>query len=144
MSKGSLTAPEDSDDDSSDDGSSIDSARTSIGQEGPGNQETDALLYERGGSAPVPWSQRDNHRRRSLGYHIFYLVFGFLAICLAGYVLSHAATNITDAIGISAMRLVIPIHSGDQARLSYKWSASLPRTLRGSFTGNCFVPGLTV
>lgn len=52
ISKGSLIASEDSDD-SSDDGSSIDSARTSIGQEGPGNQETDALLYERGGSAPV-------------------------------------------------------------------------------------------
>jgi len=39
--------------------------------------------------------------RRSLGYHIFYLILGFLAICLAGYILSHAATTITDELGIS-------------------------------------------
>lgn len=101
ISKGSLVAPEDSDDDSSDDDSNTDSARTSIDQEESQNRETDALLPQGGNSAPVPRSQGHNHRRRSLGYHIFYLVLGFLSICLAGYVLAHAATNIADGIGIS-------------------------------------------
>ncbi|KAJ3455216.1 hypothetical protein MRS44_013945 [Fusarium solani] len=81
INKGSLTAPEDSDDGSSDDDSNIDSTRASIGQEDSGNQETDALLHQRGGWAHRPLSQT--------------------TICLAGYILSDAATNITVAIGIS-------------------------------------------
>ena len=39
--------------------------------------------------------------RRPLSHHLFHLVFGFLAICLAGYILSQAATNITDEVGVS-------------------------------------------
>lgn len=101
ISKGSLTAPEDSDDDSDDDDSSAHSARTSLSQEGPEHRETDALLRQSGRSVLPPQSRRDHRGRRSLRYHIFYLVVGFLAIFLAGYVLSHAAANITDAIGIS-------------------------------------------
>ncbi|XP_014553585.1 hypothetical protein COCVIDRAFT_107319 [Bipolaris victoriae FI3] len=72
ISKGALTAPEDSDD-SSDDESS-------------GEENT------------VGPSRR---KHQSLRYHLFYLLLGFLAICLAGYVLSHAATTITDEFGIS-------------------------------------------
>ncbi|CAH0026947.1 unnamed protein product [Clonostachys rhizophaga] len=101
ISKGSLIAPEDSDDDSSDDDSNTDSARTSIDEEGSESRETDALLNHEGNLAIGPQSQRHSHHRRSLVYHIFYLVLGFLSICLAGYVLAHAATNIADGIGIS-------------------------------------------
>lgn len=100
ISKGNLIAPEDSDDDSNDGNSDTGSARTSVDREGSENRETDALLHQEGSSAPVPRSQGHNHGRHSLGYHISYLVLGFLSICLAGYVLTHAATNITDAIGI--------------------------------------------
>lgn len=101
ISKGSLTAPEDSDEDHCDDSRSTDSGRTSAGEGESDNRETDALLHQGGSPTPVPRSRRENHRRRNLGYHIFYLVLGFLAICLAGYILSHAATNIAGAIGIS-------------------------------------------
>ncbi|CEJ89987.1 hypothetical protein VHEMI05800 [[Torrubiella] hemipterigena] len=40
-------------------------------------------------------------RERSLGYHATRLIFGFLAISLAGYVLSQATINIIDQLGIS-------------------------------------------
>uniref|UniRef100_A0A8H7N6B6 Sodium/calcium exchanger membrane region domain-containing protein n=1 Tax=Bionectria ochroleuca TaxID=29856 RepID=A0A8H7N6B6_BIOOC len=101
ISKGSLIAPEDSDDDNSDDDGNTDSARTSIDEEGSESRETDALLNHDGNSATGPLSQQHSLHRRSLGYHISYLVLGFLSICLAGYVLAHAATNIADGIGIS-------------------------------------------
>lgn len=51
----------------------------------------------------------NGHRRRSLSYHTAYLIFGFLAICLAGYVLSQAAINITDQLGISDVLFSIVI-----------------------------------
>lgn len=40
-------------------------------------------------------------REQSLGYHATRLIFGFLAISLAGYVLSQATINIIDQLGIS-------------------------------------------
>lgn len=97
ISKGSLTAPEDTDEDSSD-GESV---RTSISREGRETLESGSQVREQGGLTPASPSLRDYRGRRSLGYHAPYLVLGFVAISLAGYVLSHAATNITDAIGIS-------------------------------------------
>lgn len=50
-------------------------------------------------AAPEP--ARPHRSRRGLAYHCGFLFLGFLAICLAGYVLSQAATNITDQFGIS-------------------------------------------
>jgi Ca2+/Na+ antiporter len=101
ISKGSLTAPVDLDDSSSDDGSDGESVSTLISREGYEALESGSQVPERGGSTPAPSPQRDYRGQRSLTYHIFYLVLGFAAISLAGYVLSHAATNITDAIGMS-------------------------------------------
>lgn len=105
ISKGSLVAPEDSDessDESSDGQSDTDSARTSASREGSEDQEPSAWLHQRSGSStPLLPVQRVSRGQRSLGYHILYLIFGFLAICLAGYVISHAAMNITDALGLS-------------------------------------------
>jgi Ca2+/H+ antiporter len=49
-------------------------------------------------SSTKPLSHR---RRRDLKYHVFYLLFGFFAICLAGYVLSHAASSIVDEFKMS-------------------------------------------
>ncbi|KAF5666067.1 hypothetical protein FHETE_6368 [Fusarium heterosporum] len=113
ISRGSLVAPEDSDDDSSDDesdGSSTESIEPSVSRHNnpdgreerriENRREGDPLLSNRPDMAVLP-DAVGQRRRRSLGYHIALLVLGFAAICLASYVLSHAAINITDAIGIS-------------------------------------------
>lgn len=114
ISKGVLTAPEDSDDDSSDDESSDGDNMINITERTPllSDQTKDVLnrstQVESNGqtqkiseSAPAAPSRTTRLNRRTLRYHIFHLVLGFLAICLAGYVLSHAATSITDEFGIS-------------------------------------------
>ncbi|KAK1757971.1 Sodium/calcium exchanger protein-domain-containing protein [Echria macrotheca] len=43
----------------------------------------------------------EQRHRHGLWYHFGFLILGLLAISLAGYVLSQAATNITDEFGIS-------------------------------------------
>jgi Ca2+/H+ antiporter len=111
ISRGKLTAPEDSDDESSDeesdDGSNvIERTSTSRNQDvaspyGSIHTESSALINPTNSSAPVSASHTSGRKRRTLKYHLFYLVLGFLAICLAGYVLSQAATNITDEFAIS-------------------------------------------
>ncbi|EXM14382.1 Sodium/calcium exchanger membrane region [Fusarium oxysporum f. sp. vasinfectum] len=111
ISRGSLTAPEGSDDDSSDDESdtlSIESTPSVRSPLLPSHEDREPEdRNERGqrvdGSPQVAGvaNVSSRRRRRSLGYHAGFLVLGFLAICLSGYVLSHAAMNVTDAIGIS-------------------------------------------
>lgn len=99
ISRGTLSAPEDSDDDTSDE-SYAESTDTESISHGPyESRETDALIRPTG--SPSPRSSQPRARRHSLRYHVAYLIFGFLAICLSGYVLSQAATNIIDASGAS-------------------------------------------
>jgi hypothetical protein len=52
-------------------------------------------------SATQPPPRPGRQRPHTLKYHVFYLLLGFLAICLAGYVLSHAATTIVDEFNLS-------------------------------------------
>lgn len=87
IGRGVLAAPEESD---SDDSGDEDDA-SSVGS-------TTALLAD---GSPLRVRQRRN--QHSLVHHGFYLIFGFLAICLAGYVLSQAAINIVDQLRISDM-----------------------------------------
>ncbi|KAG5808128.1 hypothetical protein H9Q74_007205 [Fusarium xylarioides] len=111
ISRGSLTAPEGSDDDSSDDKSDTSSIESTPSvrspllprHEEPEPEERSERDQRVDGSpeAAVVTNVPNRRRRRGLGYHIGFLVLGFLAICLSGYVLSHAAINVTDAIGIS-------------------------------------------
>ncbi|KAF4434139.1 hypothetical protein FACUT_7991 [Fusarium acutatum] len=111
ISRGSLTAPEVSDDDSSDDESDILSAQSTPSvrtpllpgndEREPGDRNERDQRVDGCPEAAVVTNVSSRRRRRSLGYHIGFLVLGFLAICLSGYVLSHAAINVTDAIGIS-------------------------------------------
>ncbi|KAH7193896.1 uncharacterized protein B0J16DRAFT_86917 [Fusarium flagelliforme] len=111
ISRGSLTAPEGSDDDSSDDGSDTSSIESTPSVKSPllsRQEEREAEdRNERDqradGSPEMSGVTNVGSRRRgrSLGYHIGFLVLGFLAICLSSYVLSHAAINVTDAIGMS-------------------------------------------
>lgn len=88
--QGILTAPEDSDSDSDSSSMYIRDDSDSSDESGDDNaepSEATALLPRR--------------RAHSLGYHAAYLLFGFSAICLAGYVLSQAAIHIVDALEIS-------------------------------------------
>ncbi|KAF5687828.1 sodium calcium transporter [Fusarium denticulatum] len=110
ISRGSLTAPEGSDNDSSDDESdtlSIESTPSVNRPLLPNHEEREPEDSERdqriNGSpeATMVTNAPSRRRRRSLGYHFRFLALGFSAICLSGYVLSHAAINVTDAIGIS-------------------------------------------
>jgi hypothetical protein len=50
---------------------------------------------------PVATPVVPRRKRHNLRYHVGILFLGFLSICLAGNVLSHAATTITDQFGIS-------------------------------------------
>jgi Ca2+/H+ antiporter len=97
ISRGSLTAPEDSDSDS-------DSNETSSSTSSHDRSTTHAGTgAERSAPASVttpllPSQLRSKHR--SLLNHIFHLILGFLAICLSGYVLSHSASSIVDLLAI--------------------------------------------
>jgi Ca2+/H+ antiporter len=95
-----LVAPEDSDSDSDTDGDSGEEPAAPSGSAADHERtETDPLL-SRAESAETASLARTSGRR-SITYHIVYLVFGFAAICLAGYILSHAASSIASAAGIS-------------------------------------------
>ena len=110
-----MTAPGGSDNDSSDGdddlGDSVtDNNHTGLsssiqlathGQNGalPGPQAQDDA--ELSLAAPVATPAVSRRKRHNLQYHVGFLFLGFLSICLAGYVLSHAATTITDEFGIS-------------------------------------------
>lgn len=85
--QGVLTAP-DSDSDSE---SSCDSEAD---DEGTASSNTGLLS----GQQNATLTRRHSH---TLIYHTAYLLFGFLAISLAGYVISRAAINIVDALEIS-------------------------------------------
>lgn len=114
ISKGNLTIPEDSDDDSSDDESSDRESTIDVAERTPASADENndvpngSALVEsneqmnQDGSSPTLRSPGASRRKRpTVRYHLSYLFLGFLAICLAGYVLSHAATTITDEFGIS-------------------------------------------
>ncbi|RBR26461.1 uncharacterized protein FIESC28_00755 [Fusarium coffeatum] len=107
ISRGSLTAPEGSDSDSSDDESDTSSIESTTSVRSPllprqeEHESEDRVEQDQAPEISGVTNVRDRRRRRSLGYHIGFLALGFLAICLSGYVLSHAAINVTDAIGMS-------------------------------------------
>lgn len=117
ISKGTLTAPEDSDDSSDDESSGEENTVGVVARRGlhhadahrhepngtapAGNNERTSLLAHTGSSTTQRSSGPSRRKHQSLLYHLFYLLLGFLAICLAGCVLSHAATTITDEFGIS-------------------------------------------
>lgn len=118
ISRGAITAPELSDSDNDDDGGpdSDSEVRPHLNTEAetesrapkdaetapaaiPANLPLDVSSARQGSQHRAP--RRRRRRRRSLKYHIAFLLIGFLSICLSGYVLSHAATTISDEIGIS-------------------------------------------
>lgn len=119
ISKGTLVAPEDSDsDESSDDESTDEESTIHVASEGirdhhhRDNDESDrtpllrshehnSLAVHTNSAATPNASRQSRQKHRGLPHHVSLLIFGFLAIGLAGYVLSHAATTITDEFRIS-------------------------------------------
>lgn len=97
ISRGSLNAPEGSDSGSSDSDTSEDDSSDS-------DIESNGIVTRRlatPSSATTPLlPQQSRPKRRSLTYHVFRLILGFLAICLSGYVLAHAASSIVDELGM--------------------------------------------
>ena len=120
ISHGAISAPELSDSDS-DSNSGADSDSDSVAEDGRApkahsrvarirpsqNGETAPLLAQDSGASDVlsDSSKSRSHRARPLKhgliYHILFLLLGFLAISLSGYVLSHASSTISDETGIS-------------------------------------------
>lgn len=130
IGKGILTAPEDSDDeeendddddddetrddnggDDDDDNESFDDGST-LGNDTIDSVETSSFSNERTGLLRRGRSDEPDEnlqsagssrprKQRSLFYHLFHLKTGLVAICLAGYILSHAATTLTDEFGLS-------------------------------------------
>jgi Ca2+/Na+ antiporter len=107
---GALTAPEDSDSDSedsdsSDDGESSSEATThndavagrNIHIPQHSNQTTPCLDTATTPLLPSP----PRRRHHTLKYHTSHLFLSFLTLCLAGFVLSHAATAIIDSLHLS-------------------------------------------
>jgi len=111
IGRGVLTAPEDSDSDSDSDSDTV-SDSESDGSTIDNTPDTAASSNIESGIAPdeesplistTPHSRGAHQSRHSnrLLKHTYHIVLGFLAVSLAGYILSQAATNITDALGLS-------------------------------------------
>ncbi|KAF8349250.1 Sodium/calcium exchanger protein-domain-containing protein [Amanita rubescens] len=97
ISRGRLTAPEDPEsDDDADNSVEIESA----------HRAQDVLSQE---DAKSGGHSTKDSTSTSLKYHIFYLFIGLLAITLAGYILSHAATTIVDEFHISSVLFGVTI-----------------------------------
>ncbi|KAH7014403.1 Sodium/calcium exchanger protein-domain-containing protein [Microdochium trichocladiopsis] len=108
IGRGVLTAPEDSDSDSDSDTDSDDSSvhgepeRTAHNNNNNNNNNNNTDDEETPLLPPAPaHAARQTRHHNKLLQHTYHLVLGFLAISLAGYILSQAATNITDALGLS-------------------------------------------
>ena len=93
--KGVASPPELSDSDSdreysdSDDGESVNHAIIS---------ENSPLIENE--HAPT-LTDKGSRRNRSLAYHIFQLILGFISLSLSGYILSHSAVTIADSLHFS-------------------------------------------
>jgi Ca2+/Na+ antiporter len=93
--KGFLSAPEDSDSDSDSNSDSEDDA--------PNTEETTAVPNNESTeeSALLPRSNRSSDWIHNFSYHLIYLILGFIALSISGFVLSRSAASIATASGIS-------------------------------------------
>ncbi|KAK9236732.1 hypothetical protein V1525DRAFT_406073 [Lipomyces kononenkoae] len=117
ISRGRMTAPELSDDDSSDDSDSDgESDDGSIGVEAPRqaveDEEAGLSRDEIGGQSEVirlrsltpkkpVRNPRPSRPKHGLMYHILHLLLGFFCIGLSGYILSHTSSSIATDLQIS-------------------------------------------
>lgn len=92
--KGVISPPELSDSDS--DGESSDSDDGEVNH-GPVSETSPLIESEHAPSS----TDKGSRRSRSLTYHIFQLIFGFISLSLSGYILSHSAVTIADSLHLS-------------------------------------------
>jgi hypothetical protein len=114
--KGILTVPEDldsdsdNDSDSSDDEDEVSPASVARSHESLHPSETSPLLITTD-SPRDPEPTRARKTARGLPYHIFQLLLGFFSLSLSGYILSHAAASLCDALHLSGTVLGLTILS---------------------------------
>ena len=96
--RGVLDAPDGPDDECDEDAMNNDEEQA-VPEEVP--TETSALIQ--------PSQLGDQPKKRTLTYHIIQLIFGFLALSLSGYVLSHSAASLADSLNLSGTVLGITI-----------------------------------
>ena len=139
--KGVMAAPEDDDDDSDDDNdddddddddsetaSASDCSESTLKDEESASQKTIPLTpltpFHENNSAPhesVPFTKlqasltksapKMRKPPRSLTYHIFQLIAGFLALSLSGYILSHSVSSLADTFELSGTVLGMTVLS---------------------------------
>ena len=116
--RGVLDRPEDSDD--SDDDMSSESHDTEALNGHPPTDISPLLPNNASGG-------RATHaQKHTLLYHVAQLVLGFLALSLSGYVLSHSAASIADAVGLSDTVLGVTVLS---------FATTLPEKFVASISG---------
>ncbi|KAJ6088770.1 Sodium/calcium exchanger membrane region [Penicillium sp. IBT 16267x] len=93
--KGVVSPPELSDSDS--DRESSDSDDGEIVNHGPVSETSPLIDSEHAPSS----TGKGSRRSRSLTYHIFQLILGFISLSLSGYILSHSAVTIADSLHLS-------------------------------------------
>ncbi|PYH28111.1 sodium:calcium antiporter [Aspergillus neoniger CBS 115656] len=93
--KGVASPPELSDSDS--DGESSDSEDDEFANHAPLSETSPLIANDHAPSS----TDKGSRRCRSLPYHIFQLILGFISLSLSGYILSHSAVTIADSLHLS-------------------------------------------
>ncbi|KAJ5240035.1 hypothetical protein N7468_004654 [Penicillium chermesinum] len=93
--KGVASPPELSDSDS--DGESSDSDDGEFVNHAPVSETSPLIENEHAPSS----TDKGSRRSRSLAYHIFHFILGFISLSLSGYILSHSAVTIADSLHLS-------------------------------------------
>jgi Ca2+/Na+ antiporter len=101
--RGVLDRPEDSDD--SDDDMSSESHDIEALSDHPPTDISPLLPNN------TPGGRATRVQKHTLLYHVAQLILGFLALSLSGYVLSHSAASIADAVGLSDTVLGVTVLS---------------------------------
>lgn len=99
----------------SDDGQSVNHVPVSETSPLIGNEHTPSSTDER------------PKRSRSLPYHIFQLIIGFISLSLSGYILSHSAVTIADSLHLSGTVFGLTVVS---------FATTLPEKLVAIFSGS--------
>ncbi|KAF3033401.1 hypothetical protein E8E11_003438 [Didymella keratinophila] len=132
ISRGTLNAPEGSDSGSSDDDDSSDESSITDAERDSGASHP---VFPTASAITPLLPRRHSSKHRPLSHHVFRLILGFFAICLSGYVLSHAASSIVDELGISDLLFGVVILS---------IATTLPEKFIAVMSGRRGQPGILV
>lgn len=106
------------------------------GNESPLPEEATPLIDgSPSGTGPLPKPAREKKSRHSTIYHIVQLIFGFLALSLSGYILSHSISAIADAFSLSDTVLGLTVLA---------IATTLPEKLLAVYSSTRAQPGIMV